>query len=158
MPVPEPQEGQARIRVAFASIKPIDTFARSGTLHFLPVPWPLIPGMEFSGIVDAVGPQVDDALVGRRVINIANFGGFAEFAVADAAHLLTMPDELDFKSASVVFAPIHTAYQFLKYGGRLQSGETVLVHSAAGAIGLVLTQMAKEQGAHVIGLAGGALR
>lgn len=153
--VPEPGEGQARVRVAYASIKPIDTFARAGTLDFLPIPWPLIPGMEFTGVIDDVGPGVDRSRVGDRVINIANFGGFAEFALADAAKLLPLPDGLDFRAGAVVFAPIHTAYQFLKYGGRVQAEETVLVHSAAGAIGLTLTQMAKEKGAHVIGLVGG---
>ncbi len=153
--VPNPGEGQARVRVAYASIKPIDTFARAGTLDFLPVPWPLTPGMEFSGIVDDVGPGVDRSMIGNRVINIANFGGFAEFALADAAKLLPLPKGLDFKTGSVIFPPIHTAYQFLKYGGRVQAEEIVLVHSAAGAIGLTLTQMAKEKGARVIGLVGG---
>ena len=153
--VPEPGEGQVRVKIAYASIKPIDTFARAGTLDFLPVPWPLIPGMEFSGVIDDVGSGVDRTRIGDRVINIANFGGFAEFALADESKLLPLPDDIGFKTGSVIFAPIHTAYQFLKYGGRLQAGETVLVHSAAGAIGLMLTQMAKEKGACVVGMVGG---
>ncbi len=155
LPVPQPGEGQARIKVAYSAVKPIDSFARGGTLDFLPVPWPLVPGMEFSGVVEDVGPGVDRGLIGRRVSNIADFGGFGEFALADASRLIPLADEIDFKTGAVVFSPVHTAYQFLKYGGRLQSGETVLVHSAAGAVGLVLTQMAKEKGARVIGLAVG---
>ena len=154
VPIPEPKEGQARLKVAYVGMNPVDAFARAGTLGFLNITYPFTPGLEHSGVVDAVGPGVSKDLIGRRVISRSSFGGYADYSIAPAEKLLMLDDRIDLKTGAVYRGASFTAWHALHKAARLQPGETVLIHSAAGAVGVMLVQIAKDAGATVIALAG----
>lgn len=154
--VPDPGPDQARIKVAYVGMNPFDAMARAGKIDFMPISFPFTPGLEHTGIVDAVGTGVDEALIGQRVISRANFGAYAEYSIAKAAMLLPLDQRIDLKTGCVYRGCSFTAWHALYKAGRLQSGETCLLHSAAGPIGIMAAQIAKSDGCTVIGLAGGA--
>ena len=154
VPIPEPKEGQARLKVAYVGMNPVDAFARAGTLGFLNITYPFTPGLEHTGVVDAVGPGVSKGLIGRRVISRSSFGGYADYSIAPAVKLLMLDDRIDLRTGAVYRGAAFTAWHALHLAARVQSRETVLVHSAAGAVGVMLVQIAKAAGATVIGLAG----
>ncbi|NKB46089.1 MAG: zinc-binding dehydrogenase [Alphaproteobacteria bacterium] len=153
--VPEPGTGEARIKVAYVGMNPFDAMARAGKINFMPISFPFTPGLEHTGIVDAVGDGVDASLIGRRVISRANFGAYAEYSIAKAEVLLMLDDRIDLKVGCVYRGCSFTGWHALYKAGRLQSGETCLLHSAAGPIGIMAAQIAKSDGCTVIGLAGG---
>lgn len=154
VPIPAPKDGQVRLKVAYVGMNPVDAFARAGTLGFLNIAYPFTPGLEHSGVVDAVGPGVSTDLIGRRVISRSSFGGYADYSLAPAKTLLMLDDRMDLKTGAVYRGAAFTAWHALHKSARVQAGETVLIHSAAGAVGAMLIQIAKEAGATVIGLAG----
>ena len=158
VPVPTPGEGQALLRVAYVGMNPLDAMARAGKIDFLPIAWPFIPGLEKTGVVVAVGPGVDPNIVGQRVIARLGFGGYADYALSSAKLLLQLDPRIDLKTGCVYRGCSFTAWHGLHKAGRLQKGETVLVHSAAGAIGIMAVQIAKDFGCTVIGLCGGATK
>lgn len=153
--IPEPGPGEARLKVAYVGMNPFDAMARAGKIGFMPITFPFTPGLEHTGIVDAVGEGVDVSLVGRRVISRSNFGGYAEYSIAKAAMLLMLDDRIDLKTGCVYRGASFTAWHALYKAGRLQFGETCLLHSAAGPIGIMGAQIAKSSRCTVIGLAGG---
>ncbi len=153
--VPEPGPGQARLRVAYVGMNPFDAMARAGKIDFMPITFPFTPGLEHTGIVDAVGMDVDESLVGKRAISRADFGAYADCTIATAKALLMLDDRIDLKTGCVYRGCSFTAWHALYKAGRLQSGETCLLHSAAGPIAIMGTQIAKSDSCTVIGLAGG---
>lgn len=158
IPVPTPQAGEALLKVAYVGMNPLDAMARAGGVDFLPITWPFVPGLEKSGIVAAVGPEVDPKWIGKRVIARLGFGGYADYAISGVKFLLELDPRIDLKTGCVYRGCSFTAWHGLFKAGRLQKGETVLVHSAAGAIGIMATQIAKSAGCSVIGLCGGAAK
>ncbi|MEU9549982.1 NADPH:quinone oxidoreductase family protein [Streptomyces werraensis] len=144
---PAPGEGQVLLRVRAANINFPDALMCRGQYQVRP-PLPFTPGVEICG-------ETED---GRRVI--ANpalpYGGFAEYAVADAAALLPAPDALDDAEAAALHIGYQTAWFALHRRARLEAGETLLVHAAAGGVGSAAVQLGKAAGATVIGVAGGA--
>jgi NADPH2:quinone reductase len=156
VPVPEPGPGQARIHVAYVGMNPFDAMARSGKIDFMPITFPFTPGLEHTGIVDSVGEGVDDTLVGKRVISRSSFGAYADYSIAHNVSLLLMLDDrIDLKTGCVYRGCSFTAWHALYEACRLKPGETCLLHSAAGPIGIMGAQIAKSDGCSVIGLAGG---
>ena len=155
VPKPDPGEGEARLKVAYVGMNPLDALIRSGALDFFPVDWPFTPGIEHTGIVDAVGPGVDEALIGKRVISRATFSGCAEYSVSPAATLIPLDDRIDLRTGCVYRGATSTAWCALHKSCHVQSGETVLLHSAAGPVAIMAAQIAKDAGCTVIGLAGG---
>jgi len=155
LPVPVPGPGEVRVRVAFVGMNPLDAMVRRERLDWLPVSYPLIPGTERSGVVDAVGAGVDSKLVGRRVLSRIGFGGYAEFSIAQAASLIHLPDGMSLKVGAAYRGCSATAWYALHASARIRAGDTVLVHSAAGAVGAMAMQIARDAGARVCGLAGG---
>ncbi|MGW2740726.1 zinc-binding dehydrogenase [Streptomyces sp. NPDC001450] len=156
-PVPGP--GEVRIAVAAAGVHLLDTALREGQQGPLPEPptLPTVPGREVAGIVDAVGDGVEEAWLGRRVVAHLGFapGGYAELSVTGAEHLHEIPEGLGFAEAVAMIGTGRTALgiaQFAEPG----PGDVVVVPAAAGGIGTLLVQYAKNAGATVIGLAGGA--
>ncbi|TQS45827.1 quinone oxidoreductase family protein [Cryptosporangium phraense] len=147
-PVPEPGAGQVRIRAEAIGANFVDTRFRrgpsSGALFARPLPGS--PGGDVVGVVDAVGPDVDEGLRGRRVAALVAEGAFADYSVADAAWLVPVPDELDDGAASMLPTSAPVALGLLRTG-RLAPGETVLVHAAAGGIGHLIVQLARLLGA-----------
>lgn len=145
---PEPGPGEARVRIELVGVNYIDTYHRSGQYSG---PLPLTLGVEAAGIVDAVGPAVNDFRPGDRVVYVLQLGSYAEYAVVPAAKLLKIPDGMATEQAAAVILQGLTAHYLCTGSYPLQAGETALVHAAAGGVGLLLVQLAKQRGARVIG-------
>ncbi|MBP1465066.1 quinone oxidoreductase [Candidatus Chloroploca sp. M-50] len=145
---PEPGPGQVRVHVAAIGLNFIDTYHRTG-LYKLPLPF--TPGMEFAGTIDALGAGVTGWTVGDRVATASGSGGYAEYALAPVERLVAVPAEVALNQAAAVMLQGMTAHYLVTSTYPLKSGETCLVHAAAGGVGLLLVQMAKAIGARVIG-------
>ncbi|TVS14872.1 MAG: zinc-binding alcohol dehydrogenase family protein [Gammaproteobacteria bacterium] len=156
--IPNPGPGQVRIQVAYAALNPLDTHARAYRIKWGHPGFPFTPGYEYAGRVDAVGEGVDSSLLGRRVASHSEWGGNAEYALATASRVIPVPESYDWPTAATFSTCVPTAWHLVHSAGRLQSGMTLLVHSAAGAVGSMVTQIAKEAEVRVIGLAGGATK
>jgi NADPH2:quinone reductase len=152
---PEPAADQVRIRVAYAALNPLDTHARANRIPWMHPGFPFTPGFEYAGLVDAVGPGVDSKLIGQRVASNGHWGGNAEFAVAPAATLNPVPQGFDWHTAAAFSTCAYTAWLLVHQAARLREGQSLVVHSAAGAVGSLTAQIARSVGATVIGLAGG---
>jgi NADPH:quinone reductase len=150
--VPAPGPGQARVRVAYADLNPLDTHARAARIKWSAPEFPFTPGYEYSGRVDAVGEGVDASLVGRRVASVGEWGGCAELALATAARLTPVPDGFDWKLGTAFQTGPYSAWHVLHTAGRLRTGDHVLLHAASGSVAIMATQIAKEAGATVYGL------
>ncbi|MFF5013830.1 zinc-binding dehydrogenase [Streptomyces sp. NPDC001165] len=155
---PAPGPGEVRIAVAAAGVHLLDTALREGQQGPLPAPpaLPTVPGREVAGVVDAVGDGVEETWLGRRVVAHLGFapGGYAELAVTAAERLHEIPEGLGFAEAVAMIGTGRTALgiaQFAEPG----PDDVVVVPAAAGGIGTLLVQYAKNAGATVIGLAGG---
>ncbi|MCX5198731.1 zinc-binding dehydrogenase [Streptomyces sp. NBC_00249] len=157
-PTPVPAPGQVRVRVAAAGVHLLDTALREGARGPAPAlpELPTVPGREVAGTVDALGPGTDPAWLGRRVVAHLGFapGGYAEYAVTDAARLHPVPDGLDPAEAVAMIGTGRTTLGILQFAD-LGPGSVALVPAAAGGIGTLLVQYAKNAGATVIALAGG---
>ncbi len=148
---PEPADGEVLIEVRAAGVNFADIMQRRGHYHGGPEP-PYTPGMEVAGVIAEVGDGVNRE-PGENVVSLVNGGGYAEFAVADARGLLAVPDGLEFAEAAGFPVQWLTAHNCLHEWGGLESGETVLIHAAAGGVGSAAVQLADEAGATVIGTA-----
>ncbi|CAL9499274.1 zinc-binding dehydrogenase [Streptomyces sp. enrichment culture] len=158
VPDPRPGPGQVRIAVRAAGVHLLDTALRAGRPGpaGTPAELPTVPGREVAGVVDAVGEGVDDAWLGRDVVAHLGFvpGGYAELAVTGVDRLHVIPPRLDHVGAVAMIGTGRTAMgvvQFAEPG----PGDVVLVPAAAGGIGTLLVQYARNAGATVVGLAGG---
>ncbi|MFI1363153.1 zinc-binding dehydrogenase [Streptomyces griseochromogenes] len=155
-PVPGP--GEVRIAVAAAGVHLLDTALREGQRGPLPEPpvLPTVPGREVAGVVDALGDGTDGAWLGKRVVAHLGFapGGYAGLAVTGAERLHEIPESLDFAEAVAMIGTGRTALGIVSFA---EPGEddVVVVPAAAGGIGTLLVQYAKNAGAMVVGLAGG---
>jgi NADPH2:quinone reductase len=155
VPVPEPGEGQVRIRLHTASVNRADVLLRSGRYHTLP-PLPAIPGSEGAGVVDALGAGVTGFEVGDRVVAWGGPGFYAEYAVADVARTVPLPDGVVFDAAAALPVAWLTARYCLFDLGRLTPGQTVLVLAAASGVGTAAVQLSRHAGATVIAVVGSA--
>ncbi|MFI6420325.1 zinc-binding dehydrogenase [Streptomyces sp. NPDC050842] len=155
-PVPAP--GQVRIRVAAAGVHLLDTALRLGHTGPFPAPaeLPAIPGREVAGTVDALGEGTDPSWLGRRVVAHLGMvpGGYAELAVTDAARLHALPEGLGEAEAVAMIGTGRTTLGILQFT-ELGPDSIAIVPAAAGGIGTLLVQYAKNAGATVVGLAGG---
>lgn len=150
---PEPQHGQALVRVQAASVNPVDWKIRSGALQaFMPVTLPAIPGSELAGVVEAVGAGVTAVAPGQRVFGRAS-STYAEFAVAQADQLAQIPDALSYEQAATIAVGGGTAWAGLFDTAGLQAGQRLLVLGAAGGVGAYGAQLGRWKGAHVFGTA-----
>ena len=155
VPVPELRAGQALIRVRAAGINRPDLLQRAG--RYPPPPGASeILGLEVAGEIAGVGVGVQRWREGDRVTALLAGGGYAEFAVVDARHALPIPAGLDFVHAAALPETVFTVWANVFEGGRLQRGETLLVHGANSGIGVTAVQMAKAAGARVFATARGA--
>jgi synaptic vesicle membrane protein VAT-1 len=151
-PDPAVGSGQVRIRVHAAGLNFADVMARAGLYPDAPKP-PTVMGYEVAGEVESVGPGADGFAPGQRVVAGTRFNGFAELAVADTANVLPLPDGLSFEEAAAVPVVYATAYAAVALLASVRPGETVLIHAAAGGVGIAATQLAADRGARVIGTA-----
>jgi NADPH2:quinone reductase len=145
----QPGPGQARIQVAAAGLNFVDIYIRRGEYTILTPPF--IPGFEGAGIVDAIGDGVETVKVGDRVAYTGQPGAYAEVQLVRADSLIPLPAELSFEEGAAIPLQGLTAHYLLHEFRRIQPGETVLIHAAAGGMGLLLVQWAKHLGARVVG-------
>lgn len=157
VPDPQPGEGQVRIRVQAAGVHLLDTVIREGKAGPRAMPaLPMTPGREVAGVVDQAGPGTDSTLLGRRVVadlGLAS-GGYAELALANADSVHDIPASLDADQATAMIGTGRTAMAILELA-QPTAGDIVVVTAAAGGIGTLLIQAARNAGATVIAAAGG---
>jgi NADPH:quinone reductase len=150
-PVPTPKANEAVVQIKAAGVNFIDVYYREGRY---PASLPFIPGQEGAGIVSAIGSEVSDVKPGDRVAYTGVIGSYSEFAAVPADRLVRIPDRLDFSQAAAAMLQGMTAHYLSHSTFPISAGQTVLIHAAAGGVGLLLVQMAKKLGARVIGTAG----
>jgi NADPH2:quinone reductase len=148
VPEPKPGAGQALVKLEAAGVNYIDVYFRSGAYK---APLPLIPGLEGSGTVTQVGEGVKDLKAGDRVAYTGIAGSYAQMNVCPADRLVKLPDKLSFRDGAAAMLQGMTAHYLTRSTYPLKSGDTCLVHAAAGGMGLLLTQLGKMFGASVIG-------
>jgi NADPH2:quinone reductase len=150
-PMPEPKEGEVRIKVAAAGLNFIDTYHRMG---WYPLPRPFILGQEAAGVVESVGAGVSDFQPGDAVAYCMAQGGYADYAVAPARLLVKVPSGVSSQQAAAVMLQGMTAHYLTHSTYPLKAGDIALIHAAAGGTGALVVQMAKMLGAHVIATVG----
>ena len=151
-PEPTPGPGEVRVAVRAAGVNFADIMARMGLYPDAPKP-PSVVGYEFSGEVESLGDGVDGVSVGDRVLGGCRFGGYAEKVVVRAADLLPLPEDWSFEEGAALPVNYATAYAGVARFGALAAGERILIHAAAGGVGIAATQIAKEIGAEIYGTA-----
>jgi NADPH:quinone reductase-like Zn-dependent oxidoreductase len=151
-PDPDPGQGEVRIRVEAAGINFADVLGRLGLYPDLP-PMPCVPGYEVAGRVDAIGKGVDESWLGADVLALTRFGGYSDTVCVPALAAFRRPEGMSAAHGASIPVNYLTAWQLLFPQGGLQAGETVLVHSAGGGVGIAVIQLAKLRGATVIGTA-----
>jgi len=146
--VGDPGPGQVRIRQEAAGLNYIDVYHRTG---LYPQELPFTPGVEGAGIVEAVGERVTNVKQGDRVAYAGPIGGYAEERLIDADRLVKLPNNISCEQAAGMMLQGMTARMLLRSVYRVNDGDTILVHAAAGGVGLILCQWAAALGATVIG-------
>lgn len=152
VPRPQPGPGEVRLEVEAVGINFADVLAVAGE-YLTRTRVPYTPGMEFAGVVDALGEGVTGVQVGQRVASLGGRGGLAEYALSPAAALIPVPESFTGAQAAAFPVSYFTAYHGLKTLGHGQEGEWVLVQAAAGALGTASIQLAKALGMNVVAMA-----
>jgi len=150
IPLPEPKEGEARVKIEVSGVNFIDIYHRLGRYQ---TPLPLTLGQEAAGIVDAVGPNVKEVKPGDRVTFASVQGTYAEYAIAPAWRLIQIPTAVNPDQAVAIMVQGMTAHYLTHSTYPLKKGETALVHAAGGGTGQLLVLIAKLCGARVLGTA-----
>jgi NADPH:quinone reductase-like Zn-dependent oxidoreductase len=154
-PDPKARAGEARIRVEASGVNFADVMGRMGLYPDLPK-IPVVPGYEVAGRVDSVGEGVDASWIGRNVFALTRFGGYADVVCAPTGRIFPRPEGMSAEEGAAIPVNYLTAWQLIVVMGALKAGETMLVHSAGGGVGVAATQIAKHLGAKVIGTASAA--
>ncbi len=150
LPTPEPGPGEALIRHEAVGLNFIDVYFRTGLYK---ASLPMTPGMEAAGVILAVGSDVIELRPGDRIAYAGGpIGAYATERVIAADRLVKLPDSIDFVTGAAMMLQGMTAQYLIRRTYRVQPGETILVHAAAGGVGLILCQWAKHLGATVIGV------
>ncbi len=145
-----PQAGEAVVRLHNAGVNFVDIYHRKGT-YAAPSETPFTLGLEGAGVVEAVGPRVSSVRVGDRVAFTGQIGSYAEKILVKADRLIPIPKDFSFEQAASFPLQGMTAHYLLHEFHTVKKGQVVLIHAAAGGMGLLLVQWAKHLGAHVIG-------
>jgi NADPH2:quinone reductase len=149
VPDPPPGPGEARIRQTAIGVNYVDVYFRTG-LYKAPA-MPFIPGQEAAGVVEAIGAGVTEVKPGDRVAYAGVLGAYAQSRLIPAARLIPLPDAIDDHTAAAMMMKGMTAQYLLLRAARLERGDTILFHAAAGGVGLIACQWAKHLGISVIG-------
>ena len=154
VPLPEPGPGQVRVRVHAIPLNLNDVERVTGLNMMVRPDLPCTPGMEVMGVVDACGESTD-SWRDRRIVALPQnaFGGFAEYAICPVIGAFAMPEEIPLPDAAALYFPFHLAWLGLHDRAKLQTGESVLIHAAAGGAGSAAIQLAKNKGARVFATA-----
>lgn len=148
IPRPSPGPGQALVRIEAVGVNFIEVYQRTGLYR---VPLPTTPGGEAAGVVEEIGAGVSAVRVGQRVASSSFIGAYAEFALAPAERLVPLPEEVPTRLGGAVMLQGMTAHYLTHSTYRLSSKDSCLIHAAAGGVGLLLCQIARQRGARVIG-------
>src|SRR5712691_7292174 len=151
LPVPKPKSNEVVVKISAAGINFVDVYFREGRY---PAPLPFVVGQEAAGIVSEVGSEVKSWIPGDRVTYTGILGSYAEYATVPADRLVRVPETITFEQAAAAMLQGMTAHYLVNSTYPLKKGETALIHAAAGGVGLLLVQMAKNIGARVIGTVG----
>jgi NADPH:quinone reductase len=159
VPIPEPGPGEVRVRVQAIPLNLNDLERITGGNMMVRPELPYSPGMEVMGTVDACGPGAE-GFAGKRVVAMPKqaFGGFAEFAICPTVSAFDMPESIPLPDAAALYFPFHLAWLGLFDRAGLRSGESVLIHAAAGGSGSAAIQLARHAGARVFATAGSAAK
>ena len=149
---PPPGPGELQVRIVARGVQYVDVLMLAGKYQFRPEP-PFIPGNEAAGEIVAVGDGVTQFKLGDRIMSRHRLGAFAQFGNAGAENCNPVPKGMSLEEAAVFSGAYHTAYHALLQRGRLTAGDRVLIHGAAGGIGIPAIQLAKLFGAEVIATA-----
>ena len=145
--VGEPGPGQVKLRQEAAGLNFIDIYHRTG---LYPQPLPFTPGVEGAGVVESVGPDVTVFSLGDRVAYATAIGGYAEERLIEADRLVKLPEGVGTEQAGAMMLQGLTAHMLLRGVYRVQAGDTILIHAAAGGVGLIVCQWAKALGLSLI--------
>lgn len=148
VPMGKPQRGKALVRLEMAGVNFIDIYQRRG---IYPLKLPYIPGLEGAGIVEEVGQDVKNVKPGDRVAYVHEPGSYAEKSLVQAEHLILLPSDLSFEQGAAFPLQGMTAHYLIHEFRKIKVQDVVLIHAAAGGMGLLLVQWAKHLGARVIG-------
>jgi len=151
LPVPKAKANEAVVKIAASGVNFIDVYFREGRY---PAALPFTDGQEAAGTVTEVGSDVKSVKLGDRVAYSNVMGSYAEYAAVPADRLVRVPDKITHQQAAAAMLQGMTAHYLINTTYPLKKGETALIHAAAGGVGLLLVQMAKNIGAHVIGTVG----
>jgi NADPH:quinone reductase-like Zn-dependent oxidoreductase len=151
-PDPKPRAGEIVIRVRAAGLNFADILSRQGLYPDSP-PKPCVMGYEVSGVIEAVGEEINSAFIGKSVAAMTRFGGQSELVAVKATQVFDKPDSLTFEQAAAIPVNYLTAYALLVVMGSLHAGESVLIHNAGGGVGLAALDIAKKIGAVSYGTA-----
>ena len=157
LPDPRPASGEVTVRVQAAGLNFADLLTLQGSYQ-VKTPLPYVPGMEFAGVVEELGPETAGPPPGTRVLGTLSFGALAERIAVPAARLAIIPDPMPVEEAAGFPIAYGTSHLALDWKARLQPGETLFVTGAAGGVGLTAVEIGKRLGARVIASARGADR
>ncbi len=153
MPALEPGQGQVRVRVKAIGLNFADVLMRLGVYTGTPAA-PFIPGLEFAGIIEKVGDGVETCRVGESVMAVTRFGSHAEFVTLDARRVIRLPAQMSFEEGAAFPVNYLSAHCGLVHLGRARPGERLLLHAAAGGVGIAAIQLARHIGVEIFGTAG----
>jgi NADPH:quinone reductase-like Zn-dependent oxidoreductase len=151
-PDPTAGGGQVRVRVRASGVNFADLLARVGLYPDAPKP-PCVVGYEVSGTVDELGAGVTGLALGDRVLAMCKFGGYSDVVVAPVEQVIKMPAQMTFEEGAAFPVVYVTAHNMMLWNGHLRPGSSVLIHSAAGGVGLAAIQLAKTRGCRILGVA-----
>src|SRR5213080_5406594 len=154
VPTPEPGPGEVLVRMHAIGVNPVETYIRAGTYTYKPA-LPYAPGNDGAGVVEQVGPDVNQFKPGDRVYTAGSLSGtYAEFALCRAEQVHPLPANVSFAQGAAMGTPYATAYRGLFQRAKAKPGETLLVHGASGGVGTAAVQLARARGLRVLGTAG----
>jgi NADPH2:quinone reductase len=155
VPTPRPGPGEVLVRIRAIGVNPVETYIRAGTYARLPE-LPYTPGNDCAGVVEQVGPDVNEFKPGDRVYTGGSLAGstYAEFTLCKTAQVHRLPENVSFAQGAAMGTPYATAYRGLIQRADARPGEIVLVHGASGGVGTAAVQLARTRGLRVFGTAG----
>jgi NADPH:quinone reductase-like Zn-dependent oxidoreductase len=153
---PQIKDDEVLVKAEATTVNPLEIKIRSGSMQkMMPVELPYVPGSDVSGIVEAVGNKVTRVKIGDRVVGTTSGGTYAEYVAVKEELTELIPSSISFNDAAALAVPVNTSYTLLNEAAQLKSGEKILIHGAAGAVGSVMVQLAKIMGAYVVATASG---
>jgi len=152
---PWPQAGEVLVEVKAAGVNPYDTYMRSGGYGARNPALPYTPGSDAAGVVESVGPEINDLALGDRVFTTGTISGaYAELALCKRSQVHPLPQQISFAQGAAIYVPYGTAYRALFQLAQARPAETVLIHGASGGVGIAAVQLARAVGMTIFGTAG----